>query len=143
MILYADASALVKRYVAEEGSDHVARWVAGANQVACCRIGFVEVARAIMLAGLSDPATARQAFEQDWERIAILEVHDLLARRAVTIATNLRLRSLDSLHLAAAESLDGIDFQLMTWDRRLWRAAQSIGIQVLPEEEPGARGKLV
>ena len=136
MILYADASALVKRYVAEEGSDRVARWVDRANQVACCRIGFVEVARAIMLAGLSDPGTARQAFEQDWERIAILEIHDLLARRAVVLATNLRLRSLDALHLAAAESLDGPDLQLMTWDRRLWRAAQSLSIQVLPEEEP-------
>ena len=136
MILYADASALVKRYVAEEGSDRVARWVDRANQVACCRIGFVEVARAIMLAGLSDPGTARQAFEQDWERIAILEIHDLLARRAVVLATNLRLRSLDVPPLAAAESLDGPDLQLMTWGRRLWRAAQSLSIQVLPEEEP-------
>ena len=136
MILYADASALVKRYVAEEGSDRIARWVDRANQVACCRIGFVEVARAIMLAGLSDPGTARQAFEQDWERIAILEIHDLLARRAVVLATNLRLRSLDVPPLAAAESLDGPDLQLMTWGRRLWRAAQSLSIQVLPEEEP-------
>ncbi len=89
-----------------------------------------------MLAGLPDPVAVHRAFEQDWGQIAILEVHDVLTRRAAVLAVSLRLRSLDALHLAAAERLGGPDLRMMTWDRRLWQAAQSLGLRVLPEGVP-------
>ncbi len=137
MILYVDPSALVKRYVAEEGSDDVAVWLAQAATVACSRIGFVETYRALMLAGLVDPQAAVAAFATDWDRIAVIEVSDTLTRRAATLAAGLGLRSLDAIHLASAEVLVSPDLTLATWDRRLWQAAQTLGLQPLPSTLPG------
>lgn len=136
MILYADASALVKRYVTETGSDLVGRWIAEADAVVCSRIGFVEVFRAVMLAGLSDADLVRGRFERDWESISVVEVQEPIALRAALLATSLGLRSLDAIHLASAESVQGNDLRLASWDRRLWRAARFNGIEVLPETQP-------
>lgn len=114
----------------------MARWIAEADGVACSEIGFVEVYRALMLAGVSDADAVRDAFERDWDAITVIQVEAALVRRAALLAVSLQLRSLDALHLAAAERVQGSDMRLMTWDRRLWRAARFIGIDVLPEVEP-------
>lgn len=136
MILYADASALVKRYIAESGSQLVMEWIAAAEHVVCSRVGFIEVYRAVMLAGVADPEGAREALDRDWERINVIKVHDLLVRRAAVLAPSLGLRSLDALHLASAESVQGPDLRLMTWDRRLWQAAHFLGIKPWPGAIP-------
>jgi uncharacterized protein len=136
MMLYADSSGLVKRYLREADSDRARVWLEEAEQVVCCRIGFVEVYRAILLAGLDDPTGAARAFERDWEYVNVVEVHDALARQAAVLAASLRLRSLDALHLAAAQSVAGPDLRLMTWDVRLWHAARSLALSVLPLEVP-------
>jgi predicted nucleic acid-binding protein len=136
VILYADASGLVKRYLAEAGSELVAGWLDDAERVACCRIGYVEAYRAIMLAGLEDAADTIQAFERDWSLLDVVEIDDGLSRRAGVLAAGLGVRSLDALHLAGAELLTGPDLRIMTWDRRLWRAARILGMAVLPEAEP-------
>jgi predicted nucleic acid-binding protein len=136
VILYADASGLVKRYLAESGSELVARWLDDADRVACCRIGYVETYRAIMLGGLEDAGDVIQAFERDWSLLDVIEVDNGLSRRAGVLAAGLGIRSLDALHLAGAELLSGPDLQIMTWDRRLWRAARTLGMIALPETEP-------
>jgi predicted nucleic acid-binding protein len=43
------------------------------------------------------------------------------------------LRSLDSLHLAAALLADPGDLTLATWDRRLWTAAHRLGLSLVPK----------
>jgi hypothetical protein len=136
VIVYADASALVKRYVNEAGTELVRRWLAEAEQVVCSRFGYVETHRAIVGAGGEKTAEHLAAFERDWDRIAVVEVDDALVRRAAVLASGLGLRSLDAMHLAAAEQVGGTDFALATWDRRLWQAARTLGIQTLPDEEP-------
>jgi predicted nucleic acid-binding protein len=135
LILYGDASALVKRYLAEPGSEHIAAWVAAADRVACCRIGFVEVSRAIALSS-PDAAALQREFERDWADCAVIEVDDALSRDAANLARAYALRSLDALHLAAARQIHEPNVHLATWDRRLWRAARAAGLDVLPESEP-------
>ena len=49
-MLYLDASALVKRYVEEEGSDLLLSAMEGASAWSMCRIGYVETVRAVGLA---------------------------------------------------------------------------------------------
>lgn len=136
MILYLDASALVKRYIDEPGSDLLGIWLARAEVVACCRIGFVEVYRAITLAGPADVPSVLSMFERDWRDITVVEVSELLTRKAAVLGAGLGLRSLDAFHLAAADLLRSDDLQLATWDRRLWKAARSLGIATLPSDEP-------
>ncbi len=72
MICYLDASALVKRYVAELGSDEVEGAIADADAVGTAMISRVEVvagfARAVRVGALSesDAETARRVFHSDW-----------------------------------------------------------------------------
>lgn len=122
--------------MAETGSEAVGRWIAEADAVVCSRIGFVEVFRAVMLAGSADMELVRGRFERDWEAISVVELQEGIARRAALLAMGLGLRSLDAIHLASAESVQGSDLRLATWDRRLWQAARFSGIEVLPDTQP-------
>ena len=136
MLLYPDSSAWVKRCCAETGSEETLDWFSRADTFSCCRVGFVETYRAITLAGLPRVDIARAEFERDWRHVAIIEVDEALMRHAAVLGATMRIRSLDSLHLAAADTLGGSDFALATWDRRLWQAARTLGIPVLPHEMP-------
>lgn len=129
MTLYLDASALVKRYVAEEGSDEVLAAM-DANAWAMCRVGFVETSRAVRIGG--EKADVKR-FERDWVAFYVVEVDTGLTERAAELAAAHRLRTLDALHLAAAVSLPLGDLVLATWDRRLHEAAGAEGLQVFPE----------
>jgi hypothetical protein len=128
--LYLDASALVKRYVAEEGSDLVISSMQKADRWAICRIGYVETARAIDLAA-GKPALRR--LQRDWPSFDVVEVDADLAERAAELAIEAELRSLDALHLASALVLPP-EVTVATWDLRLQRAAREAGLETLPRE---------
>jgi uncharacterized protein len=121
-MLYLDASALVKRYVAEEGSETLIAAMGAAEGWAICRIGYVETARAV---GLVAGKAAVKRLGADWPSFDVAE-----------LALTEELRSLDALHLAAALLIDSGELTLATWDARLHRAAQSQGLAVFPGELP-------
>ncbi|HEX5762096.1 MAG TPA: type II toxin-antitoxin system VapC family toxin [Solirubrobacterales bacterium] len=131
MTIYTDASALVKRYIAEDGSDEVRGAIDRADAVAMCRVGFVETARAVALAGERRDV---KRVERNWAAIDVVEVDRALTERAAELAISYGLRALDALHLAAALSLPPRDLLFATWDRRLHRAARAEGLTVLPED---------
>lgn len=132
-MLYLDASALVKRYVAEEGSEALIAAMAGAEGWAICRIGYVETARAV---GLAAGKGAVKRFEADWPSFEIVEVDASLAEHATELTFADELRSLDALHLAAALLIASGELTVATWDARLHRAAQGRGLAVFPAELP-------
>jgi uncharacterized protein len=128
-MLYLDASALVKRYVEEEGSESVLRAMDGASAWSMCRIGYVETVRAVALAG---GRKAVKRVENDWSSFDVIEVDTALAEHAAQLALSAELRSLDALHLAAALVLPSDDLTVATWDARLHRAAGDQGLATLP-----------
>jgi uncharacterized protein len=128
-MLYLDASALVKRYIEEAGSDLLAEAMDGARATSTCRIGYVETVRAIAVSGNSRDV---KKMESEWGLLDIVEVDQALAERAAELAVSRRLRSLDALHLAAALSLVDVDLTFATWDVRLHRAARNEGLRTLP-----------
>jgi predicted nucleic acid-binding protein len=132
-MLYLDASALVKRYVAEEGSEALIAAMTSAEGWAICRVGYVETARAV---GLAAGKGAVRRFVADWPSFDVVEVDASLAEQAAELAFTEELRSLDALHLAAALLLAPDELTLATWDARLHRAAQSRGLAVFPAELP-------
>lgn len=132
-MLYLDASALVKRYVAEEGSEALIEAMARADGWAICRVGYVETARAVRLAA-GKPAVGR--LDADWPSFAVVEVDAALAEHAAGLTATEELRSLDALHLAAALLITSGDLTVATWDVRLHFAAQSQGLAVFPPELP-------
>lgn len=132
MTLYTDSSALIKRYIAEDDSDAAesvllsdAEWVTG-------RHTFVEVMLAIhRRVGEAERATASAAFERDWERTFIVALDEAVCRRAAELGITTGARSLDALHLAAAERAGGRSLPIVTFDIRLGHAARSLGFSVI------------
>ena len=129
MNLYLDASALVKRYVDEVGSDEVVAAMNAADMWSMCRIGFVETVGAVAREGeLEDVARVKH----DWVGFHVVELDQLLAERAATLVVDHGLRALDAIHLAAALNLSVDDRTVATWDARLHRAARERGLRTLP-----------
>lgn len=130
-MLVLDASALVKRYVDEAGTSDVVRlmaddsgWAASAlcraeAHVTLCHLGFEE-------------AIERQlahSLEADWEHFLVVPVDDLCLARAAEIGCDRRLRTLDAVHLAAADRLPH-PFTFVTFDVRQAEAARVLGFDV-------------
>lgn len=132
-MLYLDASALVKRYVAEEGSEVLIEAMSAAEGWVTCRIGYVETARAV---GLAAGKTGVKRFLAEWPAFDVVEVDMPLAEQAVDLTFSDDLRSLDAMHLAAALLIASDGLTLATWDTRLHRAARRRGLAVLPAELP-------
>ena len=145
MIVYLDASALVKRYVAEAGSAEVEALIGEAQAIGTAVISRAEVAAALARAariGLvtrEAGAKALQAFNADWEHLVRLQLGEPLAARAAALAWEHGLRGYDSVHLASAlawsESL-GETVAVATYDRELWRGAKASGLSAWPAAMP-------
>ncbi|MGH8247016.1 MAG: type II toxin-antitoxin system VapC family toxin [Gammaproteobacteria bacterium] len=143
MIVYLDASALVKRYVAEHGSNDVIELTSRAGIVATSLVSRAEVAAAFARAvrlGVLDHDSGRRAqrrFSREWPDYATLPVTEALVSRAETLAWDYGLRGYDAVQLASAltwqESI-GRGVVLATFDRQLWDAAPGAGVQVWPKK---------
>ena len=143
MILYLDASALVKRYVVEVGSEAVAQLLTEAKVVGTATISFVEgiaaFAKAVRLGGLApqEAEKARDAFRGDWPDLMRLPVTQALLDRAADLAWQQGLRGYDAVQLAAAISWQEIlevPITLATFDHQLWQAARKTGLSVFPAD---------
>lgn len=137
MILYLDASALVKRYIQEKASQDVDAWIEAADMVVTGLITRVEVAAAIARAGRMKLITpdetfaALRQFRLEWESLQRLPITENTAVRGDALAVEHDLRGYDATHLACAliwqETL-GMPVTLGTFDGRLIEAA--IGVQM-------------
>ena len=132
MTLYVDSSALVKRYVDEPESALAERLLLADPDWLTANHTFVEVM--LTLARRLAPAdlgSARQAFEADWSRTLVVAVDADVCRRAAVIGMETETRTLDALHLAAAERAGGHQLRMLTFDVRLADAARSLGFPVI------------
>ena len=132
MRLYLDSPALVKLVQRETESDALRRFLRRhrADQRVTSALARVEVVRAVRTGG---PAALAQARRQLSRLDQILLSAELLDR-AATLAPRVQLRSLDAIHLAAAQVV-GADLRaVVTYDRRMAEAAQDLGLAV---ETPG------
>jgi predicted nucleic acid-binding protein len=136
-----DASALVKRYVLERGSNETIALSASADIVATTVVSRAEVAAALAKAariGLLSTAHARRAqraFVRDWPDLARIPVTDALVTRAEALAWDHALRGYDAIQLASAltwQDAIGSEIVLATFDRALWDAAAEVGIERWP-----------
>ena len=142
MIVYLDASALVKRYLTEPGTDDVARLIAAAEAVGTSIITRAEtsaaLAKAVRVGALTRAggAAALQVFRSEWPMLIRIQATELALARDDTLAWELNLRGYDAVHLASAllwqEGL-GEAVILVTYDGQLWDAAQKQGLAVFPE----------
>jgi uncharacterized protein len=142
VIVYLDASALVKRYVAERGSEDMARLIVAADGVGTSLISRAEtsaaLAKAVRVGALSraDGTVALQVFRSEWSQLIRVQATEVVLTRADRLAWELGLRGYDAVHLASAliwQEGVGESVTLATYDRQLWEAADSRGMHVFPE----------
>lgn len=142
MILYLDASALVKRYVAEAGSPETNALIAAASVVGTAAISRAEVSSAfakacrMRLLSREEAASALQVFNTEWESLVRLQLTEAVISRAATLAWEHLLRGYDAVHLASAlfwQDMLGDPITLASYDRQLWQAAKASGLTAWPE----------
>lgn len=132
MSLYVDSSALLKRYVDEPGSDLANRLLRSDPSLVTARHTVVEVRRnlARLLPG-QDAVAARSRFALDLEVLALIEVDAQTCDMAASIAESTGVRTLDALHLAAAQRIGGPAVPFLTFDLRQAQAARMLGFTVV------------
>jgi uncharacterized protein len=142
MIVYLDASALVKRYVAEANSLSVTALIRKASAVGTAVISRAEVSAALGKATRmkalkhDEAASALQVFNADWENLIRLQITEVLIARAASLAWENNLREYDAVHLAAAtfwQEMLGEPVVLATFDQQLWHGASTAGLIAWPE----------
>jgi predicted nucleic acid-binding protein len=145
LIYYLDSSALVKQYLDERGSQHVALLLEEAAALGTIVLTRTEVvaalSKAIRVGVLSetDASEARRNFEADWPDLVRLAASEAVASRAAELAWAHGLRGYDALHLAAARAwADLMDEPtgFATYDRRLWTAARQEELTPWPRDLP-------
>lgn len=132
MSLYVDSSALLKRYIDEPDSDTAEALLRSDPSLLTARHTIVEVRRNLAR-GLSGSAlaSAREALAADLGVLSIVELDETTCEVAATIAEVTGVRTLDALHLAAAQRIGGSAVPFLTFDLRQGQAARSLGLTVV------------
>ena len=124
-------SALIKRYVEEDGTTLVLlrmredlEWVVSAvarteAEITLCRLGFD--------ASVNTGATS--SLGKDLEHCHVVPIDPACLARAAELGCRYDVRTLDALHLAAADRLPR-PLVMLTFDRRQADAARSMGLTV-------------
>lgn len=125
-LVYLDSSALVKLVVAEPESDALAAYLRDRPQRVSSALARVEVVRAVLPHGEAAAQRARQLLQ----RLALLRLDDVLLDAAAGLEGAV-LRSLDAIHIAAAQTLGREHTELITYDLRMADAARGVGFEVI------------
>jgi uncharacterized protein len=141
VILYLDASALVKRYIQEKASQDVNTWIETADMVVTGLITRVEVAAAVARAGRmklitpDETLAALGQFRSEWESFHRLPITENTVVRGAALAVEHNLRGYDATHLACAliwqETL-GMPVTMASFDNQLIEVARGIQMACLP-----------
>jgi predicted nucleic acid-binding protein len=140
VIRYFDASAWVKRYVQEDGSQEVRRFLSAATPAAN-RLTEIEVASALVRRAregtvtVADRDRALAALRRDFETIYVVEIVPEVSEEALVLLGRHHLRSLDALQLAGCLVLQRrlkSPVALVAFDVRLTEAARRESVTVFP-----------
>ena len=119
---------LRKLLVAEEHSEALREWIAGRRPVSSDLLR-TDARRAV----LEEPVAVRRRCEELLAAVASVRLRPAVLDRAGRIPVR-NLRSLDAIHLAAAQELEDDLAGVVSYDRRQLEAAAKLGI---PTASPG------
>jgi len=128
-LLYLDASAIVKLVVEEPESPALRQALRGRPQRVSSALALVEVNLA---AARRTPAPPSERVREVLAGLTLLAVDQSVLEFAAGLHES-RLRALDAIHLATAQSLGEDLASLLAYDSRLLAAAHDRG---LPTEQP-------
>ena len=124
--VYLDSSALVKLVVREPESGALRLYLRHRPKRVSAALARVEVVRAVRPHGAPAGVRARQLLQ----RLSLLRLDDVLLDAAAQLDDG-RLRSVDAIHLAAAQELGAELESVVTYDARMAVAAGELGLHVV------------
>ena len=136
MIAYFDTSALIPLIIEVPGSLRAGRVWDLADRLTSVRLVYTEARAAFAQAerrgrlASADLPGALDALEGLYSQLDLLEVDDLLVRRAGELAQQHALRGYDAIHLAAAERVHDDTTLMVAGDGELCAAAGALGLAV-------------
>lgn len=114
----------MKTVVDEPESERLEAWLASRPERASCALLRTETVRAVRIYGADAVARMRRAVAA----VRLIALDDEILDAAADLAPE--VRSLDAIHLAAAQAL-GTDLgAVVTYDDRMARAARELGMEV-------------
>lgn len=150
IIYYLDASAWVKRYYQEVGTQWVQGLFIRGETIGCATLGMIEVIVTLSRKHKAREITAfqfkqkAQELEDDWKRFIQIQMTSEVVDNAKELTKKLALRGSDAIHLSSALLLQrrflGKDDRLIivTSDYELKKAAKSTGLtDIDPIEQKG------
>ena len=132
MTVALDASGLLARYLTGAAGD-TARAAMAADPVWCA--SALARTEALMVVDHLDVEQAgreelRRAIHDDWERVHVVPIDGRCLDRAAELGRTQPLRTVDALHLAAADRLPR-PAKYVTFDRHQIPAAAALGFEVI------------
>ena len=136
---YFDTSALVKRYVKEDGTIHALRLIRR-HRILTSAVTPIEALSALGRRRSSgeleerDFALILSRMRQDRAQWELVEVSPLVLSRAEDLVLQTSLRTLDTLHLASAltfQAAVGMALPFVTWDIKQRAAAEQFQLEVI------------
>lgn len=121
-MIYLDSSALVKLAVLESESRALRTYLRNEPDRISCGLARTEVLRAVRPCGPAALSAARRVLRS----IDLIRLDDVLLDAAGMLEP-LGLRSLDAIHLAAAQLVAPTLRAVVTYDRRMADAAAALG----------------
>ncbi len=123
--VYLDSSAIVRLVIQENESAALAGHLRERPHRVSCALARVEVIHAVRAHGQPAIDRARRLLT----RISLVRMDDLLLDEAAALnGTN--VRSLDAIHLAAAQALGTGLAEVITYDHRMADVARHVGLPV-------------
>jgi hypothetical protein len=125
-VVYLDSSALVKLVVREPESRALRAYLRRERERLSCGLARTEVLRAVRPLGPAAVETARRLLRS----IDLVRLDETLLDAAGMLEPP-SLRSLDAIHLAAAQLVAPTLHAIVTYDRRMAAAAAALGFPVV------------
>lgn len=144
MICYLDSSALVKRYIREDGTDKMNSLIAGAKILVTSKLTYAETLSAFFkkyrAKELSEKHlnTVLTVFENDWAYFLVVEFGDEMLPLIKKLVRKHYLKGADSIHLSSALWLKTTvkqDITFIASDSNLLAAALSETLHILNPAE--------
>lgn len=143
MMLYCDTSALIKRYIEEDGTDMVDALWEKSSGIATSTVAFAEALAAFSrrhregLLSIKEYHAAVDKFKDDYGFLILVPIDHVLNHTIETIIKRHPLRGLDAIHLASAlifAKLEDNILEFACFDRTLNEAARKEGLRPIKIE---------
>lgn len=131
-MLFIDSSALIRRYIHGPGRDLVVEAMDRDAQWCASTLARSETLLALHRLAATPPQQERlwANLRNDWDAFWVVPLDDRSLSRAVELGASFGLRTVDALHLAAADRLPR-PASYTTFDRQQIPAAAALGLEVI------------